>query len=172
MIGFLRSTEVTYNSETGEYHPHLHVLLFVKSSYFTGNANNYISQEEWTELWKKSAKLNYVPVVDIRAVKAKKENKSLKKAILETAKYPTKPIEVLGRSEEEKLQITDDLMQGLYRKRQISFGGLFKEIRKELQLTDVENGDLIHVDEQEKESTQGEEIIAIWNWEKENYYLK
>ena len=45
VLGYLRATEVTYSTEHENYHPHLHVLLFVKSSYFTGNNTNYISQE-------------------------------------------------------------------------------------------------------------------------------
>ena len=35
VLGYLRATEVTYSTEHENYHPHLHVLLFVKSSYFT-----------------------------------------------------------------------------------------------------------------------------------------
>ena len=38
LIGYMRATEVTYNSETKEYHPHLHILLMVKSTYFKGKA--------------------------------------------------------------------------------------------------------------------------------------
>jgi plasmid rolling circle replication initiator protein Rep len=34
--------------------------------------------------------------------------------------------------------------EGLYRKRLISYGGLLKEIHKELNLDDAEDGDLIH----------------------------
>lgn len=30
IIGFLRSTEVTYSKDREDYHPHLHVLLFVE----------------------------------------------------------------------------------------------------------------------------------------------
>ena len=54
VIGYLRALEITYSTNRDDYHPHLHVLLFVSSSYFTGNGNNYISQDEWTSLWKKS----------------------------------------------------------------------------------------------------------------------
>ena len=59
-------------------------------------------------------------------------------------------------------------MKALKNKRQIGFGGLFKEIRKELQLEDVENGDLVHVDEDNDDTTLGTEIVAIWNWERKN----
>lgn len=174
LIGFLRATEVTRNDETEMYHPHLHILLFVKSSYFKGDGENYISQKEWQELWKQSAKLNYDPVVDIRVVKPneKKGTSDIRSAVLETAKYPVKPIDEMGKTEEEKLQVTDDLMQGLYRKRQIAFGGLFKKIRKELQLSDIENGDLINTSDEQEVATRGEEIVARWNWQRQNYYIE
>ncbi len=95
----------------------------------------------------------------------------LRGAIVETAKYPTKPIEKMGKTEEQKLKVTDDLMKALKNKRQIGFGGLFKEIRKELQLEDVENGDLVHVDEDNDDTTLGTEIVAIWNWERKKTIL-
>lgn len=174
LIGYLRSTEVTFNSDTEMYHPHIHVLLMVKSSYFTGNSDNYINQKEWQLMWQQSAKLDYLPVVDIRKVRSKKSNdeKDIKNAIIETAKYPVKPIDTLQASEEQKLKIVDDLMQGLYKKRQIGYGGLLKKIYKELQLDDLENGDLIKIDDEKNEVTPGKEIIAVWNWERKNYFIK
>ena len=79
-------------------------------------------------------KLDYTPLVDIRAVKADK-GKGLKGAILETAKYPVKPFDVTDEktdfTDQEKLQIVDDMLTGLHRKRQIGFGKLFKEIKKQ-----------------------------------------
>ena len=81
----------------------------------------------------KAMKLDYTPMVDIRAVKADK-GKGLKGAILETAKYPVKPFDVTDKktdfTDQEKLQIVDDMLTGLHRKRQIGFGKLFKEIKK------------------------------------------
>lgn len=172
VIGYLRAVEVTYNAECDDYHPHVHVLLMVKASYF---GDYYISQDEWTSMWQQSAKLDYKPIVDVRKVKPNqrkaKNEMDLRGAIIETAKYPTKPIEKMGKTEEQKLKVTDDLYKALYRKRQIGFGGLFKEIRKELQLEDVENGDLIHVDEDNDDVSLGTEIVAVWNWERMNYYV-
>lgn len=174
ILGYLRSTEVTYSDKYQNYHPHLHVLLFVKSSYFK-NTDSYLTQEEWTNLWAKAMKLDYVPVVDIRAVKAKKD-KGLKKAIMETAKYPVKPFDLDSKhqklSEEDKLRLTKDLTDGLYRKRQIGFGKLFKEIKKELALDDIENGDLIKTSDDDQTSSAGREIVAVWNWNRLNYFVK
>jgi len=141
LIGFLRATEVTYSKELDSYHPHLHVLLMVKPGYFRSK-DDYLTQEEWTELWQKAMKLDYTPMVDIRAVKADK-GKGLKGAILETAKYPVKPFDVTDEktdfTDQEKLQIVDDMLTGLHRKRQIGFGKLFKEIKKDLDLDDLED---------------------------------
>lgn len=174
VIGYLRALEVTYNDERDDYHPHIHVLLMVKASYFK-KAEYYISQDEWTAMWQQSAKLDYKPIVDVRKVKPNprkaKNEMDLRGAIVETAKYPTKPIEKMGKTEKQKLKVTDDLMKALKNKRQIGFGGLFKEIRKELQLEDVENGDLVHIDDENEESSLGVEIVAQWNWERMTYVV-
>lgn len=174
LIGFLRATEVTYSKKLDSYHPHLHVLLMVKPGYFRSKAD-YLNQEEWTELWQKAMKLDYTPLVDIRAVKADK-GKGLKGAILETAKYPVKPFDVTDKktdfTDQEKLQIVDDMLTGLHRKRQIGFGKLFKEIKKDLDFDDLEDGNLVQTGEDKDGTSSGREIVAIWNWERKNYYLK
>lgn len=174
LIGFLRATEVTYSKELDSYHPHLHVLLMVKPGYFRSK-DDYLTQEEWTALWRKAMKLDYTPVVDIRAVKADK-GKGLKGAILETAKYPVKPFDVIDEktdfTAQEKLQIVDDMLTGLHRKRQIGFGKLFKDIKKELELDDLEDGNLVQTGEDTESRSTGREIVAIWNWERKNYYIK
>ena len=54
-------------------------------------------------------------------------------------------------SEETKERITGDLFEGLYRKRQIGFGKLFKTIKKELDLDDVEDGNLVQTGEDSQE---------------------
>ena len=72
----------------------------------------------------------------------------------ETAKYPVKSIDYLTNDRDENLQRVEDLKKGLKSKRLISFGGIFKEIRKELQLEDVESGDLIKKQIQKKIKSQ------------------
>lgn len=166
LIGYLRSVEVTYNEKENTYHPHIHVLMMVNPSYFSGAGNNYITQKEWGDMWSQSLKVDYVPMIDIRSVKEK--GKGLKGAILETAKYPTKPIEL----DIENKQVVDDLYKGLYRKRQLGYGGLFKEIKKQFQLDDVENGNLIQTSGEIDDLSSGTKIVAIWNASKQNYLLK
>src|SRR5699024_11498528 len=60
-----------------------------------------------------------------------------KSAIDETAKYPVKDTDFMTDDEERNLQRLADLEEGLYRKRLISYGGLLKEIHKELNLDDA-----------------------------------
>ena len=81
-------------------HPHFHAMLLVKSTYFKGT--HYIDQSAWTEMWMKAMRLDYIPQVDIRAVKPNKkrteeQNKAkLHYAILETFKYSVKPSDMLA----------------------------------------------------------------------------
>lgn len=74
MLGYLKATEVTVNKKDGSYNQHLHVLVFVKSSYFV-KSENYISQAELTDFWKKALKIDYTPVVNVKAVKPKATEK-------------------------------------------------------------------------------------------------
>src|SRR5699024_12215134 len=76
-------------------------------------------------------------------------------SIDETAKYPVKDTDFMTDDEERNLQRLADLEEGLYRKRLISYGGLLKEIHKELNLDDAEDGDLIHTDDEEKADEDG-----------------
>ena len=165
LLGYLRSVEVTHNENDKTYHPHIHVLMMVRPSYFQSK-KDYITQKDWSDMWSQSLKVDYVPMIDIRTVK--ETGKGLRGAVLETAKYPTKPIKL----DVENKQVVDDLYNGLYRKRQLGYGGLFKTIKKQLALDDAENGDLVHTSDDKENISKGTEIVAIWNATKQNYYLK
>jgi len=175
LLGYVRSTEVTVNHEVDQpmYHHHMHVLLFMKSSYFTGT-DNYISQAEWTGYWQRAMKLTYMPVVNVEAVKpnVNRHKNSLLASAQETAKYQVKSKDILTNNPEQDLQVVDDLEQALAGSRQISYGGLLKEIRKQLQLEDVENGDLINTDSDDQKVDQVvREIVAKWDYQRKNYFV-
>ena len=70
--GVFRTNECTYNAETGAYHPHIHCILAISKSYFTGKY--YINQEEWSQFWKKALQVDYKPIVDIRKVRKKRKD--------------------------------------------------------------------------------------------------
>lgn len=175
MIGFMRSTEITVNEKDGSYNQHMHVLLCVESTYFK-NDDNYLSQEDWTNLWQKAMKLDYTPVVHIEAVKNKKRNKKseyteIQAAVQETAKYSVKDSDYLTGNVVNDLEVVKDLEKGLFRKRMIAYGGLLKQIHKELNLDDIEDGDLVRVDEDSDTEEKAYSIVAHWNWNLKNYYI-
>ncbi len=173
LIGFMRATEVTVNPIDDSYNQHMHVLMCVESSYFY-NTENYINQKQWIKFWRKAMKLDYDPNVNVQIVKPKNKHKSdIESAVDETAKYPVKDTDYKTNDEEKNLKRVSDLEEGLYRKRLISYGGLLKEIHAELKLDDVEDGDLIHVDdEDEKADENAYSIVAYWNWERRNYFIQ
>ncbi|MDK6298864.1 hypothetical protein QP156_12635, partial [Staphylococcus caprae] len=59
--------------------------------------------------------------------------------------------------------------------RMLSYGGLLKQKHKILNLDDAEDGNLINTSDEDKTTDEEEKahsITAIWNFEKQNYYLK
>lgn len=72
--------------------------------------------------------------------------------------------------EDKNKKCLSDLEEGLHRKEWTSYGGLLKEIHKKLNLDDNEDSDLIHIDD-EKADEDGYSIIAMWNWERKNYFM-
>ena len=139
LLGYLRAVEVTYNSSRDDYHPHLHVLLAVKPAYFS---RDYFSQDRWRTMWQKAMKLDYAPMVNVKAVK----NVS-PKVIAEVAKYPTKIESVAQLKDEEQAAVALTILhKSLKGRRLVTFGGCFREIQRRLKLDDIENGDLVHVE--------------------------
>lgn len=168
-VGYYKSVEITQTNADGTYHPHMHVLFAVKSTYFK-TKENYLDHSEWTILWKQSLRVDYTPIVQVQAVKQKKSQ--LSDAVREVAKYATKSSDILSGSEAQqsiKLETLTDALSGL---RLSSYGGRMKEIHKQLHLDDAEddaeNADLVHVgDEDNKETTTL--TVEIYKWFGGNY---
>ncbi|MGZ1052912.1 protein rep, partial [Streptococcus thermophilus] len=57
LLGYLRSVEVTHNENDNTYHPHIHVLMMVRPSYFQSK-KDYITQKEWSDMWSQSLKVD------------------------------------------------------------------------------------------------------------------
>ena len=146
LLGYLKAVEVTYNSKDKTYHPHLHVIFAVKSTFFK-NSSNYMSKKEWISLWQQALGVDYKPQTDIRAIKF-----GTAKAVAEVAKYPVKTAPILKLDDDEAVEVLKTLTLSLNKKRFVSYGGIFKTIKQELKLTDVETDkDLINVDMEQQE---------------------
>ena len=127
-LGWIVRLEITKDGN-GNPHPHFHVLMFVRSSYFK---NAYISQARWLELWQESLHGIESKIVDVRRIKPKDGKSAIQTAILETFKYCTKSSEFYGDD-----AFLEGLTSQLHGLQDYAFGGklraFFKEdkIRKE-----------------------------------------
>lgn len=117
--GYIRSIEVTYNQDTGLWHPHIHAMIPASPSYW---GRNYISQAKLCEAWAKAAGLAYMPICDIRPIYSEG-------GIAEISKYATKPLVVPP----ELLIDVDRQLLGL---RLLSYGGICREAKKALSMPD------------------------------------
>jgi len=154
--GYYRGCEVTHNTRTDEYHPHLHVILAVKSSYFAGKY--YITQERWSELWQRALQVDYKPIVDIRKCKGGY------KSIAEACKYAVKPSDIINYDDwEMTVETLRVLDKALENRRFVGLGGIIKDLHKSLHLDDIEDGDLVHIEGQSEGEATPEEIIYFWN---------
>lgn len=150
LLGYVRSTEITVNEKDGTYHPHIHVLLMVKSTYFKDH-DNYITQNEWTELWKRASKLDYTPMVSLKQIYDNKGKGALNSAALEVAKYQLKSKDYLNDDVDDEINLRHlkDLEEALAGTRQYGYGGVLKEIASRLKLPD--ENDLVHIESEEDE---------------------
>lgn len=153
--GYYRGCEVTHNIRTDEYHPHLHVVLAVRPSYFS---HSYISHDKWVSLWQRALQVEYTPVVDIRKCRGGA------KAIAEACKYAVKPSDILNFDDwdmtVDTLRVLDKALEN---RRFVGLGGILKEIHKKLHLDDIEEGDLVHVEGEAQSDATVDEIIYFWN---------
>lgn len=154
-IGWLRSTEVTRGLD-GNAHPHFHCLLLVPSGYFSGK--NYLKQADWVELWRKSMRLDYNPVLDVQAVKKGSQPMDL---VPELLKYCTKESDLVA-NREWFLELT----RQMHKLRTIATGGVLKEYLKELE---DEPEDLIG--ESETGETDEGELYFGWKRREKQYRL-
>jgi plasmid rolling circle replication initiator protein Rep len=166
--GWFRALEVTYNSKTNEFHPHFHVIMYVDKSYFTGK--DYLKTADWVQLWRKSAKLDYDPICDVR--KADKRGK--RKEVAEVAKYTFKDVDILKEtlSDKTKADVIESLSGALHQRRLYAYGGLMKSIAAELKIKDADKSNLVTVDGSKINPMIVKEILSYrWNMGLRNYVL-
>ena len=156
--GWIKSLEVT-RSKDGKAHPHFHCLLMVTPSYFS---RDYLSYQDWTNLWERAARLDYKPQVYVRAV-AEDQNPTM--LIPEILKYSLKESD-LYKSKEFLLGVTKQL----YKMRCISVGGILRPYMRKLE---EEPEDLIGVDEIKTENEVDEgHLYFEWKYQEKKYRLK
>jgi len=153
--GWIRTTEVTRGRDDSS-HPHFHVLMMVKPSYF---GKSYITQSRWTELWQECARLDYKPIVNVKAVKPKLglgsiDQTPLRRAVSETLKYSVKPQDM---RDDWLIQLT----QQVHHLRFIASGGVLKNVLREGEETE---SDLLLADDPSATDDASEpDVYFRWN---------
>ena len=154
-LGWIRTTEVTRGRDDSA-HPHFHVLMMVKPSYF---GKSYVTQKRWTELWQECARLDYTPIVHVQAVKSKSRLSSLSelplhRAIAETLKYAVKPSDM---HDDWLIELT----RQVYHLRFIASGGVLKNVLRE---GEEKEEDLLLADDPDGSSDASEpDVYFRWN---------
>jgi plasmid rolling circle replication initiator protein Rep len=137
-IGWVRAVEIT-RAKDGRAHPHYHVLLMVPPAYFQ---DGYLKQHEWATLWQQSLRVNYRPVVDVRAVKPDFRGRlppdrpvadyHIWGAVVEVLKYSVKVSDMI-RDHEWFLQLVDQL----HKTRAVAVGGVLKKYIRDRKKEDL-----------------------------------
>jgi plasmid rolling circle replication initiator protein Rep len=181
-LGWIKCIEVT-RGETDLAHPHFHCLLMVNSNYFT---INYISQANWTKMWKECLKVDYTPIVNVKRVRDRKHKSKqtvdsidnttvdtinnrpvdnpiddIIAGVLETIKYSVKPADLIG---EDYMFVTPqdwlaELTRQLHKTRSIALGGIFKQY-----LSEDDPEDLINAEIEEESDLDEEGYNYIFEW--------
>lgn len=184
--GAFRALEVTYNRNRDDYHPHLHIILLVDRHYGCYEDTSYISQKEWSSIWQNVLKIDYMPIVDVRKVRPNNRSFDTTTGIAaEGTKGETLLHENLALSDYVAKGIIDDstplpnvlfdkvlktLDDSLSHRQMVSFRGELLKIYKELELDDIDDGDLINTDDQDIRP-ELEYILLRYRWMMGDYVL-
>ncbi|OAV73962.1 Replication protein [Bacteroidales bacterium Barb7] len=166
--GYFRALEITYNEKAETFHPHIHAILLVDKRYF--NSDDYLQTSQIVQIWRRVCKLDYDPICDIRRTKTPKGKR---KEVAEVAKYTLKDTEIFKKGMEmpEMDFVVKYLSQALKGRRLYAFGGLMKEIAKELNCENADGGDLVNIDGETVRADLVKCVIDFnWCFGRANYF--
>ena len=159
-VGYIKTVEVT-RGKCGDAHPHLHILMMVKPSFFS---HGYVKKKEWCAWWKRAARVDYTPIIDVQAIKAKDSPLGL---LAEVVKYQTKPNDLIFSDRQWFLEYT----RQIHGTKAFALGGVFKQYFKEMEKEETTD-DLIGGDEQEGQDGPDEgELFFGWRRKEKKYRM-
>lgn len=157
VLGWVRTTEIT-RGQDGSAHPHFHVLMMVSPSYF---GKHYLTRDDWAKAWQGAMRTDYLPVVDVKAVRDKRTGKAatnadpdtLRGAVSETLKYAIKPADMQADE-----QWFFELTRQIHRLRFIASGGTLKDLFKD----EASGDDLLLADDLNAEPDDLGQLTFSW----------
>ena len=158
-VGYIKTVEVT-RGRRGDAHPHLHILMMVKASYF---GTNYIKKKEWCAWWKRAARVDYTPIIDIQAIKAKDSPLGL---LAEVVKYQTKPNDLIFSDRRWFLEYT----RQVHGTKAFALGGVFKDYFRELDKEETTE-EMIGGGEEEQDGLDEGELFFNWKRREKRYRM-
>lgn len=165
--GWFRALEITYNKEKDTFHPHIHAVILVDKSYFKKDNKDYMQTSDWVQMWRTAMKLDYDPICDIRKVN---RTKGKYKAVAEVAKYTLKDTEFITNDDELTDKLVEVLSTSLRGRRLYAFGGILKQIAKQIGIEELAEGDLIHIDDEKiRDDIATALVLYRWNFGLSNY---
>lgn len=125
--GWAKSLEITFNTKTKQWHPHLHIMVIWQAGEFPPPA------WEISTTWQMACRLPYKVVIDIRDVYNKKGGQA--SAALEACKYSLKTSSLLKNVPDKEWKALIYAIGGV---RMVSYGGSIKKARAKLKIKDEE----------------------------------
>ena len=158
-VGYIKTVEVT-RGPRGDAHPHLHVLMMVNRSFFS---HGYVKKKEWCAWWKRAAQVDYTPIIDVQAIKAKDSPLGL---LAEVVKYQTKPNDLIFSDRRWFLEYT----RQIHGTKAFALGGVFKQYFKELEKEETTD-ELIGSDDEGQDVPDEGELYFGWRRTKKKYRM-
>ena len=156
-IGWIKSVEITRGRDGKSAHPHLHCLILLKDSYYK---EDYLSKADWIALWKQCLRVDYCPVLDVKAIHAESSPVGL---IAEILKYQCKESDMVVSAEWFL-----EYVKQVHGTRAVGVGGVLREYFKQLE---EEPEDLVGHDDQATEETKGPSIYFRWHRSFKKYVM-
>ena len=163
--GTFRALEITINQESNTYHPHFHAVVAVPGNYFNKNNPWYLNHGDWMTLWRVAMALDYDPSVRIEAIKPDPE-RGYGKAVAEVSKYPVKDSDFVAPDIpfDKSKEYLYNLAVGLFKRRLLSWSGVFFRARRTLNLADPETDDDLANDEVTELRDDVRTLIRVYSW--------
>ena len=158
-VGYIKTVEVT-RGKRGDAHPHLHVLMMVQPSFFS---HGYVNKKEWCAWWKRAARVDYTPIIDVKAIKAKDSPLGL---LAEVVKYQTKPNDLIFSDRRWFLEYT----RQIHGTKAFALGGVFKQYFKEFEKEETAD-ELIGGDENGQNGPDEGELYFGWRRAEKKYRI-